>query len=112
MKGKRVSIFISESDEWQRRPLHLELMRTLARENIEYASVIHSMSGFTKTEDMATKVSLLGVSGYQPLIIEFADSVENVERAMTKIAEMTADKGFITADVEIRPRSIPTRRSS
>jgi hypothetical protein len=35
-------------------------------------------------------VALLGVSGYQPLIIEFAASIENVERAMTSIAEMTA----------------------
>lgn len=112
MKGKRVSIFLSESDEWQRRPLYLELLRTLARENVEYASVARSMAGFTKTEDMATKVSLLGMSGHEPLIIEFADSIENVERAMTRIAEMTADKGFITADVEIRPRSSPTRRSS
>ena len=75
MKGKRVSIFLSESDEWQRRPLYLELLRTLSRENIEYASVIRTIAGFMKADDMKTKVALMSVSGYQPLIVEFADSV-------------------------------------
>jgi PII-like signaling protein len=98
VKGKRVSIFLSESDKWQQHPLYLELLRALARENVEYAFVIRSMAGFIKSEDMATKVSSLGVSGYQPLIIEFAESIENVERAMTRIAEMTAGKAFTTVE--------------
>lgn len=111
MRGKLVSIFLSESDKWQHRPLYLELLRTLARENVEYASVIRTMAGFTRAEDMKTKAALLGVSGYQPLIIEFADSLENVESAMKRIAEMTAGKVFITVDVEISPRTIPSRPS-
>jgi PII-like signaling protein len=112
VKGKRISIFLSESDEWQRRPLYQELLRTLARENIEYASVIRTMAGFTKAHDMKTKVVLMSVSGYQPLIVEFADSVENVERVMTRIAEMTAGKVFTAVDVEISPRTVPSRPSS
>lgn len=111
MKGKRVSIFLSESDEWQRRPLCLELLRTLARENVEYASVIRTMAGLTKVEDMKTKVALMGVSPYPPLVIEFADSVENIERVMTTIAEMTAGKLFSTVAVEITPRAAPARPS-
>lgn len=112
MKGKRVSFFLNETDEWQRRPLYLELLRTLAREGIEYASVTRSMAGFTKSQDMATTVALLGMSGHQTLVVEFADSTENVERAMTRITEMTADKVITTVDVEIRPRSGAARRSS
>ena len=110
MKGKRVSIFIGENDQWQHRPLYLELLRALARENIEYASAIRSIAGFTKAEDMKTKVALLGTSGYQTLIVEFADSLENVERAMSAIAEMTANKVFSIVDVEIRPQTVPIRR--
>ena len=90
MKGKRVSIFLNESDKWQHRPLYLELLQTLVRQNVEYAFAIRTLAGFTRVEDMRTKVALLGVSCYQPLIIEFAASIENVERAMTSIAEMTA----------------------
>jgi len=37
VKGKRVSIVLSESDEWQQGPLFLELLRTFAREIVEYA---------------------------------------------------------------------------
>jgi PII-like signaling protein len=112
VKGKRVSIVLSESDKWQQRPLYLELLRTFARENVEYAFVIRTLAGFTRVEDMTKKVALLGVSGYQPLIIEFADSLENVERAMTRIAEMTAGKAFTTVDVEISPRTVSSRPSS
>ena len=112
MKGKRVSLFIGESDQWQHRPLYLELLRALARENIEYASAIRSIAGFTKAEEMKTKVALLGVSGFQPLIVEFADSLENVERAMLAIAEMTANKVFSIVDVEIHPSTEPAQRTS
>jgi PII-like signaling protein len=70
------------------------------------------MAGFTKPEDMATTVALLGMSGHQTLIVDFADVVENVERAMAKIEDMTADKVITTVDVEIRPRSGAARRSS
>ncbi len=112
MRGKRVSIFLSENDEWQRRPLYQELLRTLARENVEYASVIRTMAGFTKAEDIKTTVALMGVSGYQPLIIEFADSVEIVERAMTRILDMMPGKVFTIADVEISPGTAPLRPSS
>jgi hypothetical protein len=71
VKSKRVSIFLSESDEWQRRPLYLELLRTLAKKNVKYPSVIRSMAGFTKTEDLKTKVALMSVSGYQSVFEQF-----------------------------------------
>jgi PII-like signaling protein len=80
VKGKRVSIFLNERNKWQHRPLYLELLRTLGRENVENAFAIRTLAGFTRVEDMRTKVALLGVSGYQPLIIVFAASIENVER--------------------------------
>ena len=70
------------------------------------------MAGFTKAEDMKTRVALLGASGFQPLIIEFADSPENTERAMSAIAEMTAGKVFNSVDVEIRPSTGPAQRTS
>jgi hypothetical protein len=56
------------------------------------------MAGFIKCEEMATKVSLFGMSGYQPPIVEFAALLENVGPAMTRIAEMTAGKAFTTVE--------------
>jgi hypothetical protein len=70
------------------------------------------MAGFIKSEDMATKVSLLGMSGYQPPIVEFAASLENVEPAMTRFAEMTAGEAFTTVNVEISPRTVSSQPSS
>jgi len=70
-----------------------------------------NMAGFTKSEDMATKVALLGMSGHQTLVVEFADSVENVERAMAKIEDMTPERVITTVD-EIRPRTGAAQRPS
>ena len=56
------------------------------------------MAGFIKWEEMATKVSLLGMGGCQPPIVEFASLLENVEPTMTRIAEMTAGKAFTTVE--------------
>jgi len=61
---------------------------------------------------MTKKVASLGGSGYQPSIIEFADSHENVERAMARIAELTTDKAFTAVDVEISPPTVPSRPPS
>jgi PII-like signaling protein len=74
--------------------------------------VIRTLARFTRVEDRTKKVALLGVSGYQPLIIEFADSLENVERAMMRIAELTTDKALTAVDVEISPSTVPLRLPS
>jgi hypothetical protein len=95
--GPKGGAFESQFSKRKRQAV-TELLRALAGGKVECAFVIRSMAGFVKCEEMATKVSLYGMSGYQPPIVEFAALLENVGPAMTRIAEMTAGKAFTTVE--------------
>lgn len=43
----QISIYLSEADEWHRRPLHLELLKYLRDQQIAGATVLHAVAGFT-----------------------------------------------------------------
>src|SRR5437899_12924675 len=43
----QISIYLNESDEWQRRPMHLQILNYLRQENVAGATVIHAVAGFT-----------------------------------------------------------------
>ena len=43
----QVTVYLKESDRWQRRPLHLELLNYLRAENVYGAAVFHAVAGFT-----------------------------------------------------------------
>lgn len=101
MKTKRVSIFINEGDKWHGRLLHLELLRALAKEGIAGATVVRGVAGYTRSAGIAT-TSLVDAGSRLPLIVEFVDSEENVERILPVIAEMVGNRLVTTTDVDVR----------
>jgi hypothetical protein len=101
MKAKRVSIFINEGDMWRGRPLHLELLQALAREAIAGATVLRGVAGYTRSAGITT-TSLVDAGGRLPLVIEFIDSEENVERILPLLTEMIGARLVTTMDVDIR----------
>ena len=43
----KVSIYINEADQWNHRPLHLELLRMLHEQGIAGGTVLRAVAGFT-----------------------------------------------------------------
>ena len=101
MKAKRVSIFINEGDKWHGVLLHLELLRALAKEGIAGATVVRGVAGYTRSAGIAT-TSLVDAGGRMPLIVEFVDSEENVERMLPVIVKMIGNRLVTTMDVDVR----------
>jgi len=101
MKTKRVSIFINEGDTWHGRPLHLELLEVLAREGMAGATVVRGVAGYTRGMGITT-TSLVDAGGQLPLIIEFIDAEDNVERMIPVITGMVGIRLVTTMDVDIR----------
>jgi hypothetical protein len=101
MKAKRVSIFINEGDKWHGRLLHLELLRALAKEGIAGATVVRGVAGYTKSAGIST-TSLVDAGGRLPLVIEFIDLEENVERMLPVITKMIGNRLVTTMDVDVR----------
>jgi PII-like signaling protein len=101
----QVSIYLNEADEWQRRPLHLQILNYLRQENVAGATVIHAVAGFTGRSKVQTS-TLVDVGGKLPLILTFIDSDEHVSRVMPRLREMAANRMIVREEVTIEQGSL------
>ncbi|MGI9103214.1 MAG: DUF190 domain-containing protein [Terriglobales bacterium] len=101
----QVSIYINEADEWQRKPLHMEILNYLRKENVAGATVLHAVGGFTGRQRVHTS-SLVDAGGKLPLIIIFIDTDEHVQRVMPTLREMAAHRLIVRENVVIEQGSL------
>jgi CBS domain-containing protein len=99
-KAKRVRIYTSEGDFVGHIPTYLAIIQFLQRENAAGATVLRAVEGFGGAGVLHTS-HLVDVLQRLPLVVEWVDAVERVERLMPRIKEMVA-RGLITMeDVEV-----------
>jgi PII-like signaling protein len=101
----QISIYLNESDEWQRRPMHLQILNFLRQENVAGATVIHAVAGFTGSSRVQSS-SLVDVGGKLPLVVTFIDTDEHVSRVMPKLREMAANRLIVREEVTIEQGSL------
>ena len=94
--GKLLRIFIGESDKCGDKPLY-EAITLKARElGLAGATVVRGIMGFGADSRMHT-AKLLELSGDLPIIIELADTGENLNKLMPFLDE-TVTEGLITLE--------------
>ena len=99
-RAKLVRIYIGESDLWHGRPLYLALIEKLRREGASGASVFRGIAGFGAHSRIHT-ATVLRLSEDLPILVEWVDTGEQVERLLPEISAMVAE-GLITAeDVDV-----------
>jgi len=86
----KISIYINEADEWHHRPLHTEILRMLREHGLAGGTVLRGVAGFTKKG--VQSAGLVDAGGKLPLLIEFIDTTEDVERILPKIREMAGHR--------------------
>ena len=96
----KVLVYINEADEWRHRPLHLEVLRMLHQQGIAGGTVLHAIAGFTGGGGVQN-TSLVDAGGKLPLVIEFIDTVENVDRVMPILKEMAGRRVIVRHRVEV-----------
>ncbi|HSK44455.1 MAG TPA: DUF190 domain-containing protein [Candidatus Binatia bacterium] len=96
----QISIYLSEADEWHRRPLHLELLKYLREQQIAGATVLHAVAGFTGRGRVKTS-TLVDAGGKLPLVLTFVDTVEHVDRVLPAIKEMAGHRLIVRENVII-----------
>jgi PII-like signaling protein len=101
----QISIYLNESDEWQRRPMHLQILNYLRQENVAGATVIHAVAGFTGRSRVQSS-SLVDAGGKLPLVVTFIDTDEHVNRVMQKLREMAANRLIVREEVIIEQGSL------
>jgi len=108
--AKKVSIYIGESDKWERKPLYQAILELLKTEDCAGATVTRALSGFGAHSRIHT-ASVVALSTDLPLKIEWIDSPVRVNRVMPKLRKMVIE-GLITAeDVEVVAYSHRSLRS-
>jgi uncharacterized protein len=96
----QVTIYLNEADEWQHRPLHLELLNYLRRENVAGATVLHTVGGFTGRQRVHT-ATLVDAGGKLPLVLTFVDTDEHVQRVLPTLRQMAAHRLIVRENVQI-----------
>lgn len=95
-QGKKVTIFIGETDQWHHRPAFMEILELLRREGCAGATVERGIAGFGANSRIKT-ASLLELSMDLPVVITWVDRADRVERLLPKLAEL-APAGLITVE--------------
>jgi len=95
-QGKRVTIFIGETDQWHYHPAYMAILEFLRREGCAGATVERGLAGFGANSRIKT-ASLLELSMDLPVVITWVDRPDRVERVLPHIAQMVP-AGLITVE--------------
>lgn len=101
----QITIYLNEADEWQHRPLHLEILNYLRQENVAGGTVFHAVAGFTGRSRVKT-TSLVDAGGKLPLVIVFVDTDEHVKRVLPRLRELAAHRLIVRENVVIEQGSL------
>jgi CBS domain-containing protein len=95
-QGKRVTIFIGETDQWHHQPLFMAILEFLRREGCAGATVERGIAGFGANSRIKT-ASLLELSMDLPVVVTWVDRPDRIEKILPKLAQMVP-AGLITVE--------------
>jgi uncharacterized protein len=101
----QVTIYLNESDRWNHKPLHLEILRYLRQENVAGACAFHAVAGFTGRNRVHTS-SLVEAGGNLPVVLIFVDLEEHVSRVIPKLREMAPGRLIVRENVVIEQSNL------
>lgn len=94
----QVTLYLNEADQWRHRPLHLEILNYLRKENVYAATAIHAVAGFLGRHQVHT-AHLVEAGGKLPVVITFVDTDEHVSRVLPTLKEMAAQRLIVRENV-------------
>jgi PII-like signaling protein len=94
----QVTIYLNEADKWHNRPLHMEILNYLRKENVYAATALHAVAGFLGRHRVETW-HLVDAGGKLPVIIIFVDTDEHVSRVLPTLKEMAANRLIVRENV-------------
>jgi CBS domain-containing protein len=98
--GRRVRIYTGEFAKWEWKPLYMALLEFLRAEGAAGATVMHGVAGFGANSRIHT-ATILRLSVDLPMVIEWVDTPERVERLLPRICDMVTEGLVTVEDVQI-----------
>ncbi|MBZ5562834.1 MAG: DUF190 domain-containing protein [Acidobacteriia bacterium] len=91
-----VSIYLNEGDEWEKRPLHHEILQQLFRFGCAGGTVLRGLAGFTASAGGP------GAQGVRPpVVVMFIDAPEKVAEVMPTLRRMAGHRLITLQDVQV-----------
>lgn len=98
--GKRLVIYVGESDTWRGRSLYMSILETLRKGGIAGATVMRGHAGFGAHSLIHTwRIERLSMD--LPMVITVIDSPENIDKALSLVKPMVREGLITVEDVEI-----------
>jgi len=95
-RARRGRTYLNEGDHIGHLPSHHSVMQFLRREGAQGATVFRGVEGFGAAGEVHLS-HLVDVAGRLPLVVEWIDRADRVERLLPRLRELVRH-GFITAD--------------
>ena len=89
-----VRVYTGESDKWRHKPLYMAIVEMLRQEDCAGATVTRGLAGFGAASRIHA-ASIVRLSEDLPIVIDWVDLPDRVERVMPKLIEMVAE-GLVT----------------
>jgi CBS domain-containing protein len=96
VEAKRVRIYIDEGQLHKQQPLPVAILAFLRKEGAAGATVFRGVEGFGGSGEIHT-ARLVDINQRLPLVIDWIDSPQQVERLLPQVKEMVGH-GFITVE--------------
>ena len=101
-----VSIYLNEADQWEGRPLYLEVLQFLKRSGCAGGAVLRGVAGYTASADVAT-TSPVDIERKPPLVVQFFDRVEKISEVLPQLRVMAGARLITLLDVHVIPPEPP-----
>jgi len=96
----QVTLYLNEADKWRGRPLHVEILNLLRREDVFAATTLHAVAGFFGRQRVKTS-HLVDAGGKLPIVIVFLDREEHINRVLPQLKEMAPTHLMVKQSVVI-----------
>ncbi len=97
-----VTLYLNEGDEWQGRPLYLEILEFLSRSGCAGATVVRAAAGFTA--GLSAVPSTLEEEGRKlPLVLQFIDRPKKAAEVLPTLRKMTVMRLITVQKVQVIP---------
>jgi uncharacterized protein len=96
----QVTLYLNEGDQWQHRPLYLEILSYLRSEGVYAAAAMHAVAGFLGRHKVET-AHLVDAGGKLPVIVIFVDTDEHVSRVLPRLKQMATHRLIVRENVVV-----------
>ena len=105
-RGKQLTIFISETDQFHHQALYMAIIEMLRRAGCSGATAVRGVAGFGASS-MIHRASILRLSMDLPLVIIVVDRPERIDRIIGPLREMAPSALITVQEVEVVQSGAP-----